>query len=362
MSLKYESLKDYELFHALLEALDSGHRAVLMTTLRQASEGQALEKKLYTSQGLITGEWQPDAALGTSDYIEGGLQRGEFTFEQADAGAAVLVEPFFPEARLVILGGGHIAVPLAEFAAKAGFKVTVVDDRPFFANPFRFPAADQVICENFERSFESLNLNKATFVVIVTRGHRYDKICLENVLKYETAYVGMIGSRRRVAGLKDLLLSEGQDPEKLAGVCTPVGLEIGAVTPEEIAISILAQVIQYKRKGEKASRKANNWPELDLTVLRELAKPEQEDRALVTVVATKGSVPRREGAKMLVWMDGRTIGSIGGGCSEGEAIQTAREVIRDGQFRYLDIDMTGQVAEDEGMVCGGIMKVLITRV
>ncbi|SCZ80015.1 XdhC/CoxI family protein [Acidaminobacter hydrogenoformans] len=356
------SANDCQLFKTLMDALESGHRAVLATTLNQASEGNVLAKKLFTNSEPNESEALSDDALELSAFIEGGLQRGEFTFEQAEDGTATLVEPYFPEAQLVILGGGHIAVPLAEFGAKAGFKVTVVDDRPFFANNFRFPAADKVICDSFDNSFDSLKLNKATFVVIVTRGHRYDKVCLENVLKYETAYVGMIGSRRRVTGLKDLLLSEGQAPDKLASVCTPIGLEIGAVTPEEIAISILAQVIQYKRKGDKANRKANNWPELDLTVLRELAKPDQETRALVTVVETKGSVPRREGAKMVVWMDGRTIGSIGGGCSEGEAIQTARDVIRDGRFRYLDIDMTGQVAEDEGMVCGGTMKVLITPV
>lgn len=349
-----------QIYQNLLQELESGYRAVLMTVLEDVAGNRGVSKKLISGRDFI---WEDqDRALRAP--LEGCLERGEFCFDQESdiEGKGILIEPFFPEAQLIILGGGHIAVPLAEFGAKAGFKVTVVDDRPLFANNFRFPSAHKVICESFAKSFESLNINKAAFVVIVTRGHRYDKVCLENVLKYDTAYTGMIGSRRRVAGLKELLISEGTDPEQLDRVCTPIGLEIGAVTPEEIAISILAQVIQYKRKGDKATRKSNNWPELDLTVLNELAKVDRAPRALVTVVATKGSVPRREGAKMLVWSDGRTIGSIGGGCSEGEAIQAAHEVIRDGQFRYLDIDMTGEVAEDEGMVCGGIMKVLVERV
>ncbi|MZQ99541.1 MAG: xanthine dehydrogenase [Acidaminobacter sp.] len=348
---------DAHLYQRLLEELEAGHRAVLMTKMDSSADQAAVTKTLIAGHDLIRDELDPE--LRTP--LEGGLARGEFYFDNGAGtdGRATLIEPFFPEAQLIILGGGHIAVPLVEFGAKAGFKVTVVDDRPAFANHSRFPLANKVICESFAKSFESLNLNKATFVVIVTRGHRYDKVCLENVLKYDTAYVGMIGSRRRVAGLKELLVSEGHDPVRLEQVCTPIGLEIGAVTPEEIAISILAQVIQYKRKGEKAARKSNNWPELDLAVLSELARSDQGPRALVTVVATKGSVPRREGAKMVVWPDGRTIGSIGGGCSEGEAIQVAYDVIRDGRFRYLDIDMTGQVAEDEGMVCGGIMKVLV---
>ncbi|MZQ98947.1 MAG: xanthine dehydrogenase [Acidaminobacter sp.] len=348
-----------QIYQKLLEELESGYRAALITTLAESGGQDPVEKKLISNRDLI---WKDqDQALRAA--LEGGLERGEFFFEQGNGSnkAGILLEPFFPEAQLIVLGGGHIAVPLVEFGVKAGFKVTVVDDRPFFANALRFPAAHRVICESFGRSFELLNLNKAAFVVIVTRGHRYDKVCLENVLKYDTAYVGMIGSRRRVAGLKDLLISEGCDQALLEQVCTPIGLEIGAVTPEEIAISILAQVIQYKRKGDKAARKSNNWPELDLAVLSELAKADHGPRALVTVVATKGSVPRREGAKMVVWPDGRTIGSIGGGCSEGEAIRVAYDVIRDGKFRYLDIDMTGQVAEDEGMVCGGVMKILVER-
>lgn len=351
-----------KLYNKLLQALDSGQRAVMVTQLGALNDPAPVEKRLAVQGDFFLAAEEYQAPEGLLAGIEDALDRGVFGFYLLEEGRGLLLEPFFPEARLVILGGGHIAVPLAEYGAKAGFNVTVVDDRPFFANPHRFPLAHEVICEAFEKSFDRLKLNKATFVVIVTRGHRYDKVCLENVLKHETAYVGMIGSRRRVAGLRELLIQEGQTPEALARVCAPIGLEIGAVTPEEIAISILAQVIQNKRSGPKATRKANNWPELDLTVLQALAAPEGTPRALVTVVATKGSVPRREGAKMLVWPDGRTLGSIGGGCSEGEATQVAHDVIREGGYRYLDIDMTGQVAEDEGMVCGGIMKVLIEQV
>ena len=345
-------------YKTLLENLESGHRSALMTLMNVTG---IVEKKLYDISMLASAELEAEVTPELKVCFIGNLERGEFAFVQNLDGSGWMLEPFFPEARMVILGGGHIAVPLAEFAAKTGFKVTVVDDRPYFANPLRFPLADQVLCESFEKSLRTLNLNQSAFVVIVTRGHRYDKVCLENVLEHDTAYVGMIGSRRRVAGLKELLISEGADPQRLDQVHTPIGLEIGAVTPEEIAISILAQVIQVKRKSGKVSRKANHWPELDVSVLQALASPDQTQKALVTVVSTKGSVPRREGAKMIVWADGRTLGSIGGGCSEGEAVQMAYEVIRDGKFRYLDIDMTGQVAEDEGMACGGIMKVLIER-
>lgn len=349
-----------QLYQTLLEEIDAGHRAVLLTVIE--NQTALMHKRVITHKLLHEIMDGDDPVSELVDKLENSLHHGTFYFEAFGEDRSILVEPYFPEPQLLVFGGGHIALPLVEFAAKAGFKVTVVDDRPSFANPGRFPAAERVICENFSKAFETLKLTPSTFVVIVTRGHRHDKMCLEQVMHYKTAYTGMIGSRRRIQGLKELLISEGHSEALLERVCAPIGLEIGAVTPEEIAISILAQVIQYKRNTPGTTRKTNTWPELDLTVLHELAAAEAEPRALVTVVATKGSVPRREGAKMIVWPDGRIVGSIGGGCSEGDAIQAAYEVIREGQSRYLDIDMTGSVAEEEGMVCGGVMKVLIERV
>jgi xanthine dehydrogenase accessory factor len=258
-----------------------------------------------------------------------------------------------------VLGGGHIAKPLVEFGSRTGFSVTVVDDRPMFANKQRFPDAEKVICEDFEKSIGQLNLNRSTFVVIVTRGHRHDITCLRKVLKHDTAYVGLIGSRRRVQSVKEQLVGEGYSKEKLDWVNSPIGLDIGAVTPEEIAIAIIAQVISSKRLSAASKSEKLNWPEFDREVLTEMRKAGCEAKAIVTVISTKGSTPRKAGAKMLVFPDGRTLGSIGGGCSEGAVIRTALDIIRDGGCKIQSVDMTGDIAEDEGMVCGGIMKVLI---
>jgi xanthine dehydrogenase accessory factor len=179
---------------------------------------------------------------------------------------------------------------------------------------------------------------------------------MRQVLKLDTAYTGMIGSRRRVRAAREQLAQEGYAQEKLDAVRAPIGLDIGAQTPEEISISILSEVIKYKR-----AIAGSNWPELDMEVLTELTKVTEEPRALVTIIETKGSVPRDAGAKMIVWPHGKTLGSIGGGCSEGEVIQTAYEVMRGGGYQLQAVDMTGEVAEDEGMVCGGIMKVVIEK-
>ena len=352
-----------DVYKSLMGDLGAGKKAVMVTILDSHNQdGDASPSRIILSEEQLCA---PGSDLDEALFQEmrNSLASGRLQYIKGPDSRAYLIEPFFPEPGMIVFGGGHIARPLVEFAARAGFSVTVIDDRPSFANKNRFPDAARVICESFERCFEIVKPNASTFVVIVTRGHRHDMDCLRQALRYNTAYTGMIGSRRRVKSVKEQLLGEGYSQEQLNKVNAPIGLDIGAVTPEEIAISIIAQVVNYRRLiskppgGVKTSRV--NWPELDSAVLTELSQDKDDPRALVTVVAAKGSVPREPGAKMLVWPDGRTLGSIGGGCSEGEVIITARDVIRSGGYREKRIDMTGQIAEDEGMVCGGVMWVVI---
>lgn len=354
-----------EIYKSLVEELNAGKRAVTMTVMESDGAGgkRILNKLLLTERDLdITGTADNQ---GSSLFREAAdaLRSGKLRFISGAEGKKYLIEPYFPETRLIILGGGHIAKPLAEFGARTGFAVTVADDRPAFAGKERFPDAQNVICESFDRSIDLLKLNKADYVVIVTRGHRHDLLCLRQVLKHTAAYVGMIGSRRRVKAAMEQLLSEGFAKEQLDAVNSPIGLEIGAVTPEEIAIAIIAQVISFKRKpapvpGTDPAEKVE-YPDSDYGVIEELSRVDESPKAVVTVVSTKGSVPRKAGAKMLVYPDGRTRGSIGGGCSEGEVIRTALDIIKTGGFEIQDIDMTGYVAEDEGMVCGGVMQAVV---
>ncbi len=267
-------------------------------------------------------------------------------------------EVFYPKERLIILGGGHIALPLAEFSGKTGFQVTVADDRPSFANSARFPEAETVICDSFENIIPRLRITRNDYIVIITRGHRHDMDCLKSILNLpETIYLGMIGSKRRVKAVLELLEKEGYDKERLNGVCTPIGLSIGAVTPEEISISILAQLIERKRLGNHL--KAREKTDVEYELLKFLAAGRTEPMCVVTVTETKGSTPRGKGAKMAVFPTGSVKGSIGGGCAEAEIIHEAVSMIGTGRYRLRDIDMTGDVAESEGMVCGGIMRVLM---
>ena len=158
-----------------------------------------------------------------------------------------LIEPATTVVQLLILGAGHIALPLATMAKILGYEVTVVDDRPSFANPVRFSTADTVICNNFEQAIEGITINPQTFVVIITRGHRYDKVCLQKVIHQPAAYIGMIGSRKRVKALIAELEEEGVPSDLLNQLYSPIGLKIGAETPEEIAVSILGELIKVQR-------------------------------------------------------------------------------------------------------------------
>ncbi len=289
-----------------------------------------------------------------------GRRFARVTCRREDDGRITVREPLLPQERLIILGAGHIALPVCRFGTECGFTVCVVDDRPDFANRSRFPEAAEVICDSFENGIRRLAITPFDYVVVITRGHRHDADCLRVLLPGEKpAYLGMIGSRRRTKGLLEMLKEEGFDEERLAGICTPIGLPIGAVTPGEIAVSILSEVIAYKRLPEHGDpERCCSDSDVELSTLQYLAE-NREPKAVVTVIETKGSTPRGAGAKMAVSPLGKVTGSIGGGCSEAAVIQDAVRIIGTGRYKLVDIDLTGEVAESDGMVCGGTMTVLV---
>jgi xanthine dehydrogenase accessory factor len=169
---------------------------------------------------------------------------------QAQPGdAQVMVQLFEAPARLVIVGGGHVGLALAQFGEALGYGVTVIDDRAEFANRERFPMAEHVIVEEPAAAFASVTLDASTYVVLVSRGHRVDEEALRHAVGRGAAYVGMIGSRRRTGTVLRHLLEEGADPRAVEAVSTPIGLDIGAETPEEIAVSILAEITMLRRGG-----------------------------------------------------------------------------------------------------------------
>lgn len=159
----------------------------------------------------------------------------------------MVVEPLLFSPVVYIFGAGHISLFLSKIAAMVDFSVTVIDDRAEFASVERFPEAERVVVEPFDKVFDMLDFQGKEYVVIVTRGHAYDAVVLEEVMKRPARYVGMIGSRRKTRIIMEHLKERGIDPERLAAVHSPIGLAIDAETPEEIAVAIVAEMISVRR-------------------------------------------------------------------------------------------------------------------
>jgi xanthine dehydrogenase accessory factor len=157
------------------------------------------------------------------------------------------VEPTVLPGTVYLFGAGHVSRPVAELASVVDFQTVVLDDRAEFSNAERFPKADQIkVIPSFHQAFEGLDIDRDSYVVILTRGHLHDKTVLEQALKSNAGYIGMIGSRRKRDLIYQELLGKGFAKNELERVCAPIGLAIGAETPEEIAVSIVAELIQVR--------------------------------------------------------------------------------------------------------------------
>lgn len=163
--------------------------------------------------------------------------------------AEVYIEPILSLPALYIFGGGHIAFSLVPIAKRAGFRVVVVDDRKDYANPERFPEADKTIADDYPNAFSQISIDKFSYIVIVTRGHVHDQTVLEWVITTDAHYIGMIGSRKKIRKVYDNLMAKGVKEDDLNRVHAPIGLDINAETPEEIAVSIIAEIINVRRAG-----------------------------------------------------------------------------------------------------------------
>jgi xanthine dehydrogenase accessory factor len=163
----------------------------------------------------------------------------------------IFVEPILPPALLYIFGAGHVSINLYQVARRAGFEVIVVDDREAYANRQRFPEAKEIIAEDFDRVMAQLNPGEAAYLVIVTRGHRDDMRVLRWAVQTPARYIGMIGSKRKTITIFNELTKEGLSAKLFERVHAPVGLDIGAITPEEIAVAITAELIAARRRVER---------------------------------------------------------------------------------------------------------------
>lgn len=240
---------------------------------------------------------------------------------------------------LFICGGGHVAKELADMASLLDFNCIVMDDREEFANKERFTKAQKVICDTFDHLHKYLV--EDAYYVVVSRGHKDDYTCVKQILNTKYSYLGMIGSKLKVSKQMENLAKEGFDKEVLDSIFAPIGLSINAVTPAEIAVSILAQIIQEKNKKHISSIS---------TKLLECKKP----GVLCIIIEKHGSSPRGVGSMMLVCED-EIIDSIGGGAVEYAAIEDAKEC---SSIMIKEYALNNKDSVRLGMICGGTNKVL----
>lgn len=352
--------------------------AVITVIAQRGPDAGLVGKKRFFLPGKEAGSLLPawleeQAARLAREALAGGEFNVAEVADPAAPGltATVMVEPYLPWSQLIILGGGHISLPLAKMGKLLGYRVVVADDRADFASPARFPMADRVVCCSFENIRDRLDFGPGSSVVIVTRGHQHDLDCLRQVAGNPLAYLGMIGSRRKIRMVRQQLLEEGFPEKDLEAVHMPIGLDIGAQTPEEIAVSIAAELVMARRGGSarplntseaRAEARSFQMPSSrDLEILGQAVESAGGEipAALATIVKTWGSTPRKAGARMIIYRDGRASGTIGGGCGESDVRREALNVIDESTPRLYRVSLNADTAADEGMVCGGVMEVFI---
>jgi xanthine dehydrogenase accessory factor len=273
-----EDASSDDVFTAIAEAKEARQACVLATLLSPLTHPP--RRTLYLADGQRIG------SLGTStlDDEAGSLAAGVMASETAvlasmnaapvtaahelksggsGEGRELFLEPFVPPPVLYVFGGGHVGGQICRLARGVGFRVVVIDDRPMFASAQRHPDAHECIVGDPVAVFDRLDLDERAFVVAATRGHQHDEVVVEKAIRTRAGYIGMLGSERKKVTLWKRLTARGGDPERLAQVYAPIGLNIGADNPEEIAVSVVAELIEVRRapsKVWKTKRSASEAP------------------------------------------------------------------------------------------------------
>jgi len=237
------------------ELLENEKTFCLVTVITSdLAEIPAGSKVLVLADGTLEGGLKsPSLNVALRDQGLLAIDNRKSSSAEIKTGVRVFFNVLCSEARLLICGAGHIAIPLARFANDVGFSVTVLDDRSDFANPSRFPDCT-TIAENFNIALRGMALGPSSYLVIITRGHEHDVDCLMEILPKKVAYVGLIGSSRRVSFVLQWLEEKGFSKKLLENVYTPIGIPIGAESPQEIALSIVSELVCVRRKGNVQAR------------------------------------------------------------------------------------------------------------
>ena len=254
--------QQHELIRAFVEAVNRNEAVALATVVKSETEqapplgakllvwedGRVLGSLGGDFDALVLADARRALAAGVSQPFIYPKTTARTRRSESIATFEVYAEVVQPPTLLVI-GGGHIGGYVAKLGKMVGFQVAVLDDRPDFANKERFPDADQIICEDYETALAKFPIDENTYIVVVTRGHKHDEVSVRAVVNSPATYIGMIGSRRRAGTVLRLIRDSGVALEALDRVRTPIGLDIHAETPEEIAVAIVAELIMTHRGG-----------------------------------------------------------------------------------------------------------------
>ena len=333
-----------------LDALDAQKDAqdfLLATVL----EGQQQGTALLLCDGQVAWTSAPETLLTQNlSALKKCTTSGVFTLGDT----RVFAERFGAGARLVICGGGHVAAAVVRLAKLLDLPVTGLEDRPEYADALREAGADRVLCAPFETSLAQIPGSTETYFCVLTRAHAYDITCLKQILQKPAAYVGMMGSRGRSALVRRQLLEKGLEEKRVEALYAPIGLSIGSQTAEEIALSILAQVVSIKNARSQTEGFSS-------AILDAMAQADHtgQSAVLAVITARHGSTPREAGAKMLVLADGTVVGSVGGGIMEHRTILAAQEMLAGNtpaqQLMHFSAD--GKDKDAAAAACGGSMEI-----
>ena len=325
-----------------LDGPNMGKKCILKpeTVIRRENKSEGEEKK----SGILLISENPQEESIWFPYLDILKETRETKVTDA-SGCRLFVEDYRKNPRLVIFGGGHVSQPSAHLGKMLGFHVTIMDDREDFVTRERFPEADQLVYGNFKELDQYIKPYDNAYYVILTRGHLGDADCLRRLLHRPYEYLGMIGSKNKVRITRENLLKEGYTQGQLDEVHAPIGIPLGGQLPEEIAVSIMAEIIKVKNQHYSAY--------CDEKV--EAAVLDGRHGVMVTIVEKSGSSPRGVGSKMFVEPSGRITGSIGGGKVEFEAINHCKEV-KEKEVKHYALTADGK--DSLGMICGGQVTVV----
>lgn len=315
----------------------------------QGVKGQYVKEKMIIDQG--------HCLYASCDF---GIYQNRFDqmdktqyFENGDD--AFFIEKVGSRQTLVICGAGHVSIAIIQMALLLDFYIIVLEDRKEFALQAKQAGAHEVIIAPFQEAMAQIKGSPDTYFIIVTRGHGFDKVCLKAALHKSHAYIGMMGSKHRVSMILNQLIEEGENEADVHNVFTPIGLKIKAQTPQEIAVSVLAEIILNKNQYRYTTVYDQKLIETIITL--------KQKAVLATIIKKHGSTPRDIGVMMLIQSDGTCVGTIGGGLAENQIKEAALALMNsNNDHSLISVNMCSHGPSLEGMVCGGTIDVYLEKV